>query len=106
MTPKEAIIKKIKEELSMQYQPTKLVLFGSATSKGLEQANDIDLCVIKNGFKDKSEEFVKIRKILGRTIVPLDVLIFNQEEFNRRKDIWGTVQYEIDKNGEVLYESK
>ena len=26
------------------------------------------------------------------------------DEFNRRKEIWGTVQYEIDKKGKVLYE--
>lgn len=101
-----SIIEEIKKKMAAQYHPDKLVLFGSAASKDADKAPDLDLCVIKDGVKDKSSEFIKIRKILGRTIVPLDILIFTREEFNRRKDIWGTVQHEIDKKGKVLYESK
>jgi predicted nucleotidyltransferase len=99
-------IDRIKAEISSKYLPDKLYLFGSAAAGKLQEASDLDFCVIKENIGNKSDEFVKIRKILGRTVIPLDILIFTREEFNRRKDIWGTVQYEIDKNGKLLYESK
>ncbi len=102
----DLLINDLKKRLLAKYSFKKLVLFGSAASDRPEKAKDIDLCVIKDDVENKSEEFIKIRKILGRTVVPLDVLIFNETEFNRRKDIWGTVQYEIDKKGKILYEAK
>jgi hypothetical protein len=34
----------------------------------------------------------------------MDVIVFSREEFEKRKDIWGTVQYEIENKGKVLYE--
>jgi len=100
------IIDEIKKKILSQYQPGKLVLFGSAASGDIGKVRDIDLCVINDNIKNKSEEFIKLRKIIGRTILPLDILILTRKEFERRKDIWGTVQYEIDKKGKVLYESK
>jgi predicted nucleotidyltransferase len=99
------IIEEIKKKLLAQYHPKKILLFGSAALKGPDLANDLDLCIIKEGIQNKSEEFIKIRKILGRTVLPLDVLIFTREEFDRRRNIWGTVQYEIDKKGQILYDS-
>jgi len=98
------IIDDIRDKIAAQYKPDKLVLFGSSVARGLEKANDLDLCVIKDDIVDKSDEFIKIRKILGRTILPLDILIFKKDEFDRRRNIWGTVQYEIETKGKVLYE--
>lgn len=99
------IVEEIKKKLIAEYHPKKIFLFGSAALKGPEAANDLDLCIITEGIQNKSDEFIKIRRILGRTLLPLDVLIFTKEEFDRRSNIWGTVQYEIDKKGLVLYDS-
>ena len=106
MTEEEikAEIENINRRIVAKYRPEKIVLFGSAASARPGTAKDIDLCVIKENFADKSAEFVKIRKILGATLMPLDILIFSGSEYDRRKNIWGTVQYEIDKKGKVLYE--
>src|SRR3989338_4798217 len=101
----KSIIDEIKDRILSQYHPNKLYLFGSAALKGPALANDIDLCVIKEDINNKSEEFIKLRKILGRTIMPLDILFFTKDEFDRRKNIWGTVHYEIDKKGKILYDA-
>ncbi len=97
-------IKIMAGKIADNFQPERIILFGSTASGRATGESDIDLCVIKNGIKDKPGEIVKIRKILGNSPWPIDMLIFNSEEFARRRDIFGTVQYEIDKNGRVLYE--
>ncbi|OGC22828.1 hypothetical protein A2291_08585 [candidate division WOR-1 bacterium RIFOXYB2_FULL_42_35] len=99
-------IKNITEKIAKNVNPLRLVLFGSRAGGRTTPNSDIDLCIINDNMRDKSEDFIKIRKILGDFIQPIDLLLFNKDEFNKRKEIWGTVQYEIDKKGKVLYERR
>ncbi len=99
-------IKNIADSIVKEVNPMRLVLFGSRASQKINPNSDIDLCVINDRVEDKSQEFIKIRKALGSFISPMDILILNKDEFEKRKDIWGTVQYEIDKKGIVLYERR
>lgn len=95
----------ISKRISKQLKPTKIVLFGSSALGKETKDSDIDLCIIKDDIEDKSKEYIKTRKILGDVLIPMDIIFFNNNEYDKRKDIFGTVQYEIDKKGIVLYES-
>lgn len=99
------LIDDISKRIGLKFKPKKIVLFGS-TALGKETKNsDIDLCIIKDAIQDKSKEYIEIRKMLDDILVPMDIIFFNNKEYNKRKDIFGTVQYEIDKKGVVIYES-
>ncbi|KAF0134111.1 MAG: nucleotidyltransferase domain-containing protein [Candidatus Saganbacteria bacterium] len=102
----EEELRNISQRIAKRINPKRLILFGSRAAGQAKPDSDIDLCVIEDNMVDKSEEFIKIRKVLEDSIIPLDILIFNKNEFDKRKDIWGTVQYEIDKNGKILYERR
>lgn len=99
-------INKIVDNITKEIQPRKLVLFGSRAGGAPGPDSDVDLCIIEDRIKDKSAEFIKIRKLLGDFILPMDIVILGKEEYEKRKDIWGTVQFEIDKKGIVLYERR
>ena len=102
----EKEIQEITKRIVKNFNPRRLVLFGSRAGGAVTPNSDIDLCIINDRAQDKSQDFIKIRKILGDSILPMDILFFTREEFNKRKDIWGTVQYEIDKKGVVLHERR
>ncbi|OGB87631.1 hypothetical protein A3J44_06190 [candidate division WOR-1 bacterium RIFCSPHIGHO2_02_FULL_45_12] len=97
-------IENMTQKIAAEIKPRKIVLFGSRAAGTARPESDVDLCVVQDQIPDKSAEFIRIRKILGRVIYPLDLILLGNDEFNRRKEIWGTVQYEIDKKGKVLYE--
>ncbi|OGC43342.1 hypothetical protein A2548_03195 [candidate division WOR-1 bacterium RIFOXYD2_FULL_41_8] len=102
----EEEIKDIAGKIAKKFKPKRLVLFGSRALGQTNKDSDIDLCVINDNVRDKSQEFIKIRKLLGNFIQPIDILFFSEAEFKKRKDIWGTIQYEIDKKGKILYERR
>jgi predicted nucleotidyltransferase len=103
---KENDLELITRQIVDNFNPRRLVLFGSRAAGKAAPDSDIDLCVIEDIVPNKSEAAVNMYKILRDFMEPLDILVFNSEEFDRRKDIWGTVQYEIDKKGKVLYERR
>jgi len=85
-------------------QPDKIYLFGSYASGKAKDSSDIDLCIIKNGLQDKQKELSKIKKTIFGLAIPVDILLFEEAAFDKRKNIWGSVQYEISRNGKVVYE--
>lgn len=94
------LISKIKEAA----EPEKIYLFGSYAAGKAKDSSDIDLCIIKNDYKNKQEELLKLKKNIFHIGIPVDVLLFKEAAFNKRKNLWGSVQYEISHNGKVLYE--
>ena len=81
----EKIKKTLKRIISQlkDYQPEKIILYGSA-ARG-ESAKDIDLLVIK---KTKKNYFSRLQEINQRYIdrwqldVPLDLTVYTPDEFN------------------------
>lgn len=102
----EEDIKNITDKIVIGIKPKRVVLFGSMASGKTNENSDIDLCIIKDHIEDRMKDSVAIRKVIGSNLIPLDIVVLGMDEFNRRKDIWGTVQYEIDKKGKVLYERR
>ncbi|OQZ00859.1 MAG: hypothetical protein B6D35_05095 [Candidatus Brocadia sp. UTAMX2] len=75
------IVKKIKEE----YQPEKIVLFGSYAYGKPSKDSDIDLLIIKESNKRRIDRFCEVRKILrdikGISIQPV---VLTKDELNKR----------------------
>ena len=59
--------------------------------------------IIKNNVSDKHKELLKIRKALFKNWVPMDLILLDISEFNRKKNVFGTVQHEIESKGVKLY---
>jgi len=100
----EKSITDIAKILVEKVKPQKIVLFGSHANGTNNQNSDIDLCLIDNRQGPKEEKIMEMRRITKKYLLPIDFLVFNASEFERRKDIYGTIQYEINKNGIKLYE--
>lgn len=97
-------VKEIANMIAAEIKPIKIILFGSRAVGTAGPNSDIDLCVIKERVDSIPDEYIKARRSIKNTFLPIDMLFFDQVKFDKRKDIWGTVQYEIDKKGVVVYE--
>ena len=70
---------------------------------------NIDICVVKEGLKSIKDELkycALIREKLEYLQAAMDILIFEKKAFNKRKNIFGSIQYDIFNNGIRLYERR
>ena len=99
----EKEIENITAQIIARYKPEKIILFGSAARGKFSLDSDVDFLIIK---KDTplygADRIRELSKILERNI-PLDLLIYRPEEFQKRLEMGDPFLKVIIKEGKVLY---
>ncbi|EGD51640.1 DNA polymerase beta domain protein region [Thermoanaerobacter ethanolicus JW 200] len=93
---------RIVEVLIKEYQPEKIILFGSLATNQINEWSDIDLIVIKDtdkSFYERLEEVVKVAK----PTIGTDIIVYTPKEIEEMKESMFYVE-EILKKGKVIYE--
>jgi len=85
--------------------PLRIFVFGSYARGDADEGSDLDLLVIEREVPDKEGEYLKLHRAVGSIGVGVDVLVFSQEEFERRSQVLGTVPYWAKKEGKLLYDA-
>jgi len=86
--------------------PQKIYLFGSFAYGKPSNDSDIDLCIIIRDNQARKRDLIKsIRKSISKVAtVPVDILIYNEEEFSKRAKLCSTIEYKIANEGISIYE--
>lgn len=82
----------------------KIILFGSYAYGKPTTDSDIDLMVVMETNERPHKRSVALRKTLKDLDIPKDIIVKTPDEFNRFKDIVGTIVYTAAHRGRVLYE--
>jgi predicted nucleotidyltransferase len=98
----ERELARIVSVLIKEYDPLKIVLFGSLATGNIHEYSDIDLIVIKNSQKGFYERLKEVG-LLVMSRRGADILVYTPEELELAKDSL-FFQEEILKKGKVLYE--
>jgi predicted nucleotidyltransferase len=99
-------LSRIMEVLIREYQPEKLILFGSAAQGEIHPWSDLDLVVIKKTEKPLLERIEEVLRMV-RPKVGLDVLVYTPEELEALVDERRAfVLDEIIYKGAVAYERR
>lgn len=100
-------IDSITDAIVKNYQPEKIILFGSAAAGKAGPDSDIDMLIIKRTALKPLERLRQIAPILPRHYdVAIDCVVWTPEEVatDSRRNMF--LKYEILKKGKVLYERK
>jgi predicted nucleotidyltransferase len=99
------IINRIVEKIKSEYQPEKIILFGSYAWGKPTKHSDIDLFIIKNTTARRIDRAVEVREILDEenAMFPLDVLVYTPDEIKRRLEIEDDFVKDIIDKGKILY---
>jgi predicted nucleotidyltransferase len=85
-------------------KPDKIILFGSYAYGQPTNDSDVDILIInEDSDVSKYKRGREIRKYLRGIGIPLDILVYTQEELNEWKDIKGSFLHEIVEKGKTLY---
>jgi predicted nucleotidyltransferase len=85
--------------------PTKVILFGSRARGDADDRSDFDFLVIEREVNDRFGEMVRLGRILGRLLIPADVVVVSQEHAQKWGSIKGTMIHEAMSEGRVVAES-
>jgi predicted nucleotidyltransferase len=91
------------ERLVAVAQPTKIILFGSQARGDADDRSDVDLLVIKPHVTDRYEELLELDRSLAGILLPVDILLVSDVEFEERANQPGTVERAARQEGRVLY---
>ena len=84
--------------------PAAIWLFGSRAHGSSRPDSDVDLLVVLPHLSEtRHAHAVALRTVLSDIPVPKDLLVTSIEEFDAKRDIWGTIPYEAAAYGRILY---
>jgi len=86
--------------------PRRIILFGSYASGNVHRDSNLDLLVVMNKSIDNPrKESVRIRPALKGLLIPVDIVVIEEDQLTSLADIPGLVCREAVRNGKVVYES-
>lgn len=105
MDIKQEIIN-ITNEITHATSTVKIYLFGSFAYGEPDNDSDIDLCIITNDSHIRKRDLIKlVRKSISKVAtMPVDILIYNEEEFFKRAKNHSTIEHKIANEGVSIYE--
>jgi predicted nucleotidyltransferase len=99
------IIQRISEKIEKEYQPEKIILFGSYAWGRPNRHSDIDFFIIKKTKERHIDRSVRVRRILREenAVVPMDPIVYTPAETKRRIRLGDDFIAKIITQGVVLY---
>lgn len=98
-------INQVTNKIVLAAHPLKVILFGSCARDEMREGSDLDLLVIESELKNKGQEMVRLRNIIGNIGVGVDVLVYSREEVEEWGHLPGTALYSALREGKVIYEA-
>lgn len=101
----KAILERITEKIKIQYQPGKIILFGSYAYGNTGPDSDIDLFIVKDTKKRHIDRAIEVRKIISveNKKMPFDLLVYTPIETENRLKMGDDFIRKIITQGVVLY---
>lgn len=87
------------------HAPAKVLLFGSHARGDAGKRSDYDFLVIEPEVDDRFEEMARLSWILGRMLIPADVVVVSEQYAQRWGAVKGTLVHQALREGRVVAES-
>ncbi|MFA4817492.1 MAG: nucleotidyltransferase domain-containing protein [Parcubacteria group bacterium] len=97
-------IEEITDKIIREYQPKKIILFGSYAWGTPSKDSDMDLFIVKETKKNIFERNREVGKIVFGSRIAIDALVYTPEQLKRREEIGDPFVRKIIGNGKVVYE--
>lgn len=85
--------------------PRKIILFGSHARGDATIDSDLDLVVIERDVSNRVAEMIRVERALRGLILPTDILVISEREFEEWANTPGSVYRAAQQQGKVVYEA-
>lgn len=99
------LIEDITKKIVKEYNPKKIILFGSYAYGKPTDDSDIDLLIIKNTDETPMQRWLRLRRLLmtPEVMISITPFVYTEKELDERLQIKDFFIKEILKKGVVLY---
>jgi len=99
-----AIIDEMVSRIRSVCHPDKIIVFGSFGRGTPGPDSDVDLMVVMNPRIGKRQQAIQLYRSLSGMGLPKDIVVFTPEEVDAYKDTPGTIIYDANREGKVVYD--
>lgn len=96
----------ISRRLIKEYDPEKIILFGSRAEGKDSEGSDIDLVIVKETDKRPLDRRIEVETLLADRAVPIDLIVYTPDEIRRLYSMGSPFVEEIVEKGRLLYMRK
>ncbi len=101
----EQRIQNIVDTIVTEFNPEKVVLFGSYAWGKPTKDSDVDIFVVKDDPKKNTREMaIDLERLLSKREMPLDLLVYKPDQLKKRLKINDPFIVKIWRDGKTLYE--
>ena len=100
----EALLQAITQRIVENFDPEKVILFGSRSAGTPRADSDVDLLVIMNASGSPIQRAVQVKRVCRPRFVSMDVLVKTTKEIATRLRQGSFFLREVLEQGRVLYE--
>ena len=100
----ETIVSTMVERIVGQFQPSRVLLFGSRARGAASDVSDVDLLVVMNDVPDRRRAAVEMRRALRDLPASKDIAVVTPDDIARRGHVVGSVLHAALREGTVVYE--
>ncbi|MDV7392762.1 nucleotidyltransferase domain-containing protein, partial [Arthrospira platensis SPKY1] len=93
MLTERMIQQAVERVIAVATTPLRVILFGSYARGDANEDSDLDLIVVEKEIPDHTGEYVRLRTALGSLGVGIDLLLYPEAEFDKRRDWCSTPVY-------------
>lgn len=97
-------IQEIVDRIVKNYDPDKIILFGSYAQGTATERSDVDFLIVKDTPLDPFKRGQEIRRFLRGMLVPMDILVYTNDEIKKWRDIKFSFIHTVLTTGRLLYE--
>jgi uncharacterized protein len=85
--------------------PARVIVFGSRARGDADERSDFDFLVIEQEVGDRFGEMARLGRVLGRLLIPADVVVVSEQHAQKWAAVSGTMIHEAMSEGRVIAES-
>jgi predicted nucleotidyltransferase len=85
--------------------PAKVILFGSRARGDANDRSDFDFLVVERDVADRFAETVRLGQVLGRLLIPADVVVVSERYAEKWAPVRGTLVHQAMSQGRIVAES-
>ena len=96
----------ISRRLVTDYNPDRIILFGSRSIGDADEESDIDLVIVKETEKRPLDRRIEVEMLLADRAVPIDIVVYTPDEIRHLYSIGSPFVEELVEKGRLLYMRK
>lgn len=100
----EKVLDEVKRRIVPKFHPQRIILFGSFAGGQPDPDSDLDLLIVMEVEGSTRQRANEIDMLLADRCLPMDFIVLTPEQYERQKNIAGSIARQVEREGRVIYE--